>query len=232
LLVLKCNVSVLTKYERKMNIILIILSFLAILAAFESALRARDKLVFNYTQRSASRMPSLDEPERLSSSVKQSLEPDQDSIAEILVSNPSGSESAFDSVSSDSVPLATSLTVSELLSSGEGENAKVQNLHADDPLETGERTLAHSTSSVLEEITRLEQAESKERIAQLAQFIDHPDTALRVAIAATLGELAAKTQGDDRQALITLLNHLTQDVDMQVRVQAAASLGAMPHQGE
>ena len=145
-----------------MNIILIILSFLAILAAFESALRARDKFVFNYTQRSA-RMPSLDEPERLSSSVKQSLEPDQDSIAEILVSNSSRSESAFDSVSSDSVPLATSLTVSELLSSGEGENAKVQNLYPDDPLETGERTLAHSTSSVLEEITRLEQAESREQ---------------------------------------------------------------------
>jgi hypothetical protein len=229
--VLKCNVSVLTKYERKMNIILIILSFLAILAAFESALRARDKFVFKYTQRSA-RTPSLDEPERLSSSVKQSLEPDQDSIDESLVSNPSGSENAFDSVSSDSVPLATSLTVSELLSSGEGENAKVQNLHADNPLETGERTLAHSTSSVLEEITRLEQAESKERIAQLVQFMDHPDTALRVAIAATLGELAAKTQGDDRQDLIALLNRLNQDVDMQVRVQAAASLGAMHHQGE
>ncbi len=111
------------------------------------------------------------------------------------------------------IPLATSLTVSEVVHPSETEPQIDLGITQHAP--------AHEShhASVVEEVTHLEH--DGEKLEQLAQQANHSDGNVRIVVAAELGEFAA--QGNERA--IAILNQLSQDVDPQVRVQAAASLG-------
>lgn len=113
------------------------------------------------------------------------------------------------------IPLATSLTVSEVVHPSETEPQI--DLGIAHPAPAQEAHEHHA--SVVEELSHLEH--DSEKLDQLAQQAQHPDGNVRIVVAAELGEFAA--QGNDRA--IAVLNQLSQDVDPQVRVQAAASLG-------
>ncbi|NJL20887.1 MAG: HEAT repeat domain-containing protein [Leptolyngbyaceae cyanobacterium SM1_3_5] len=64
--------------------------------------------------------------------------------------------------------------------------------------------------------------------------MEDPDSSMRASAAYVLGDLATRTQGTDRQEIMAILMRLSQDVDPQVRVQAANALGGLgsPAMGE
>ncbi|NDJ16590.1 HEAT repeat domain-containing protein [Myxacorys almedinensis] len=205
-----------------MNILLIFLSFVAFLAAIEAALRTRDQFVSKYAHFDSATIS----PRQAKTVERAILEPE---IEPYSVNEPVNNVSNITSeiVSSDpSFLLATSLTISESLDESlHPEKLTIPDLYPDYPVEAESPTHAHHAPDVLQEIAQLEQVEPNERIAHLAQHLQHPDSALRGAIAATLGELFPKTHGSDRQELIRILTQLSQDANVQVRVQAAAALG-------
>jgi len=84
----------------------------------------------------------------------------------------------------------------------------------------------HHWHEVLEELAELGQSESS-GIDRLNQYVHHPDSVVRAAVAFTLGEIATKRQGQDREISISLLSELSQDENPQVRLQAASALGTI-----
>ncbi|MGG6265299.1 hypothetical protein ACQ4M3_13820 [Leptolyngbya sp. AN03gr2] len=103
------------------------------------------------------------------------------------------------------IPLATSLKISDVV---------------DSDLSIGSKSEEHHSHSVFEEIEQLEHIDEKlNRLQHQAAESDH---LMRLAAAVELGELAKQGQSHDR--VVTLLNQLTQDADLEVRVQAGTSL--------
>lgn len=206
-----------------MNISLIILSLLAILAAIEAALKTRDKFVSKPKHPSSTEtpVPPVTRKETSELDVESGSSSEGEPISNVSNITPNSATSEQD------IPLATSLTLSEVVDPVHPKTITIPDLYPGYPLEAEQQSQTHHTPDVLQEITQLDHREKKDQIAHLAQYVQHPDSVLRVAIASALGGLLPQTEGDDRHAAIALLNHLSQDVDSQVRVQAAASLGEL-----
>lgn len=107
------------------------------------------------------------------------------------------------------IPLATSLRISDVVESDLSIESKPETHHA---------------YSVIEEVGQLEHAD--ERLTRLQHQATDSDHLMRLAVAVELGELAKQGQSIDR--VVTLLNQLVQDADLEVRVQAGASLAMIP----
>ncbi|BAU10612.1 hypothetical protein LEP3755_10980 [Leptolyngbya sp. NIES-3755] len=107
------------------------------------------------------------------------------------------------------IPLATSLKISDVV---------------DSDLSIESKSEEHHAQSVFEEIEQLEHID--EKLNRLQHQVTESDHLVRLAAAVELGELAKQGQSHDR--VITLLNQLTQDADLEVRVQAGASLAMIP----
>jgi hypothetical protein len=107
------------------------------------------------------------------------------------------------------IPLATSLRISDVVDS-------------DLSIESKPETRHHY--SVIDEVGQLEHFD--ERLNQLQNQATDSDHLMRLAVAVELGELAKQGQSIDR--VVALLNQLTQDADLEVRVQAGTSLAMVP----
>ncbi|MBW4419111.1 MAG: HEAT repeat domain-containing protein [Myxacorys californica WJT36-NPBG1] len=209
-----------------MSISLIILSLVAILAAIEAALKTRERFVSHDNHPSSTTTPVPPETRKESSEFNAENVESGSSSDDEPVSNVSNA--TLDSANFEhDIPLATSLTISEVVDPVNPEKITIPDLYPGYPLESEQQAQPHHTPDVLQEINQLDHQSKKDQIAHLAQYVQHPDSVLRVVIASTLGGLLPDTQGDDRQAAIALLTRLSQDADSQVRVQAAASLGEL-----
>lgn len=120
--------------------------------------------------------------------------------------------------------LATSLSVSELVQS-EAEGVAHQVSQADEGAFHPSATAPQEHHTLLEEIAQLGRAGQIEQIEQLAHHVHNPDSVVRVAVAFALGEIAERHQGNSLDAIVPLLNELSQDTDSQVRLQALAAIG-------
>ncbi|MBE9012518.1 hypothetical protein IQ250_20165 [Pseudanabaenaceae cyanobacterium LEGE 13415] len=108
------------------------------------------------------------------------------------------------------IPLATSLKISDVVDSDLSIEPQAKE--------------EHHHYSVIDEVEQLEHID--ERLNRIQHQATEPDHLMRLAAAVELGELAKQGQAHDR--VITLLNQLTQDADLEVRVQAGASLAMIP----
>lgn len=124
------------------------------------------------------------------------------------------------------VPLATSVSISELVQSEttQSSDASVVPELATEGLARGE---ASETHPVLEEISQLGRSQQLHQVAHLARYVYHADSVVRVAVAFALGELAATRQGKGVEAIVPILSKLAQDANPQVRLQAVAALGSI-----
>jgi len=107
------------------------------------------------------------------------------------------------------IPLATSLKISDVVESDLSIEPKAEE---------------HQVYSVLDEVEQLEH--TGEKLSQLEHQATNSDHLMRLAVAVELGELAK--QGYEIDRVVALLNQLTQDADLEVRVQAGASLSMIP----
>lgn len=126
------------------------------------------------------------------------------------------------------LPIATSIPLSEVVNPLDTVKPPVEvNLvDAHDSLESASQDQLHSShSTVLAEIAQLDQAESATTMGQLGQYLEHPDSIMRAALASVLGELAIKRQGQNIDQIMTMLNTLTTDTNLQVKTEAMAALG-------
>lgn len=209
----------------------VILIIVAMLAAIEAALRVRDQY-HSFVTSPAEESEALDRPY---------LEEDIDSEHPLPTPEPASSmqEDALQEILAAEVelPLAASIMVSDLERQGNqlaGPQIRMQveNLpDADLPMADREQDPRPHGQDVLEEIVELEQTDHESQIQHLAALAMHEDSVRRVAAATALGDLAMQVQGSHRDTMIQLLNQLLQDADIQVRVQAAAALGAMKLEG-
>lgn len=215
-----------------MSITLVLLTFFALIAAIGAISRmqnsSKNKSISTQTPSSNENSSGLGVQDVIAKSAEQpQLQPDID-FAQIpsTVSEPA-SETPIDirvvppfvPQPELDVPLATSLKVSDVVHPSEVQPEIDLSSHQ---ISTQSNHEAHS--SVVEEVAQLEhETDAIDRLAQQAQ---DPDGTMRVAVAATLGELAV--QGRNREQIIALLNQLSQDADPQVRVQAIASMGMIP----
>lgn len=124
------------------------------------------------------------------------------------------------------LPLATAVPLSEVVNPAD----------TTPPIEIDLGTAHHSTVApsehqvdsphhVLTEIAQLDQEALPDPMAQLGQYLDHPDSLMRSALASVLGEMAIKRQGHNVEQILTALNTLTTDANLQVRTEAMAALG-------
>jgi hypothetical protein len=113
------------------------------------------------------------------------------------------------------ISLATTLKISEAI-----EPSIEPTLETDSSPEA-----AHHPQGVLAEIEQLEQTE--DTLNHLAGRAIDADPFMRLAVAVELGELAKRGQAVDR--VVALLNGLMEDTDLEVRVQAGASLAMLPN---
>jgi hypothetical protein len=170
--------------------------------------------------------------------VQSITEPDRDleqESAPLLNSGPSTPSVQISPIlpqSETEVPLAASLTVSELvqpspvgaseasegIQATEGDSAPPIAPAKSQPLDN------HEPYDVLEEIAQLGRGETQQ-IDRLARYIDHPDSDVRVAVAFALGELAASRQGKGVEEAVPLLSSLSEDANLKVRLQAVIALG-------
>lgn len=130
------------------------------------------------------------------------------------------------------VPLAVSLTVSELMHP-QTEEVTVPDLIPTDPelreiqQTAEEKPEAADRPGLIAEIAQLEQPHSESILSHVLQSLDHSDSTVRVAAVFELGELAAKHPGQINQDVIDRLNHLSQDADADVRSQAILALSKL-----
>jgi hypothetical protein len=130
------------------------------------------------------------------------------------------------------IPFAASLTVSELLEPVETEKllATESLMHGSGEAQPSSEPSAenhHNPLNLLEEIAELEPAGHDRQIAHLSHYVSHADSVMRGAAAVALGELAAKTHGEERDKIVALLQQFNQDSDPQVRLQATTALGSI-----
>lgn len=81
--------------------------------------------------------------------------------------------------------------------------------------------------TVLEEIAELGEGHPATTIVALRRYAHHSNPMVRATAAMTLGELAAKTQGQPQGEMVALLNELLQDSHSEVQLQASTALGKM-----
>lgn len=147
--------------------------------------------------------------------------PDRSSLSEL----PNELEVALTDAVAD-LPLATSIPLSEvvnpLATTAPVEITPLVDAPNTEPIS---EELAHSSLSVLAEIAQLDHVQPIEAMEQLVQYLDHPDSVMRTALASVLGELAINRQGQNIDQIMTMLNALTTDANLQVKTEAMAALG-------
>lgn len=190
-----------------MTILLFLTTIAAIVGALVSASRTYTKVRLQSAQNSVQ--------DAITAEANQSrLQPDLDSEqpAAIPISDSSGiAIPPLMPRPQAEIPLATSLRISEVI-----EPAAVSESSSE---------AAHHAQPVLEEVEQLGQLEIT--LTQLAMRAIDSDRMMRLAAAVELGELAKRGQSVDRVA--ALLNGLMEDVDVEIRVQAGASLAMLPN---
>ncbi|MBD2019460.1 HEAT repeat domain-containing protein [Leptolyngbya sp. FACHB-36] len=92
---------------------------------------------------------------------------------------------------------------------------------AHDPLEPAS---ASEASGSAQETDTIAQLRSTQSVAYLTRYANHSDSAVRVAVAETLGRRAVARE---TATIVPLLGRLSQDSQIDVRVAAIASLGAV-----
>ncbi|GAP98479.1 hypothetical protein [Leptolyngbya sp. NIES-2104] len=103
------------------------------------------------------------------------------------------------------ISLATSLRISDVV---------------DSDLLIESKPEAHHAYSVIDEVGQLDHFD--DRLRQLQHQATDSDHLVRLSVAVELGELAKQGQAIDQ--VVALLNQLTQDADLEVRVQAGTAL--------
>jgi hypothetical protein len=194
--------------EAEMSIALIVLIIFAVVAAIDAFLKVRDQY-----------RPQF-QPVNL---------PEKSSVEEEVDQGKSESVPSIHSEFLD-VPLATSITVSEIVNPTESlsevlTNLKTENLPEIDLPDVVSEHEHHHHADIFEEIERLEHGDQHQQLERLAQYVNEHDSVKRVAAASAVGAIARQVQGVNREQAIQLLNEFAHDVDPQVRVQAAACLG-------
>lgn len=205
--------------------VLSVLAILAVIAAIGSASKVQRKRA----SQPSSTVPSKPATPAKSSDLPQPAEVKSEPSSSSTVPSPARDPMAEELAESilemtPDLPLAASLLVSKVVNPPENElgvQLDRPNLSEDTP----DAAPAHHGANLLAEIAELD-AQPSDRIAHLSQFVEHPDSIMRVSAAYALGELAAQTQGSAKENIIALLVRLSQDVDPQVRVQAASALGS------
>lgn len=133
------------------------------------------------------------------------------------------------------IPLATSLTVSEVIDpaaspvaveapEGQEERGDILISEAMAPGEPRAVANAHHALNLLEEMDQLEESNHSEKLEHLSQYLNDPDSLKRLASVVALNQLAHESQGQNRLETVSLLNRFTSDADPQVRLQAATAL--------
>ena len=229
---------------RKMAIVYSVLAVLAVISAIGSASRVQRKRAGQLATAPAKAKLPPTPPQPTPSHPVQSPQPAADMPPPSVPAEPAPSQQqdggpSIDPVAQElaesimemmpKIPLATTLTVGEVVNPQENELGAVQldrvNFAAQHDAPT---TQAHRGHNLLEEIAELEAGQG-DRMTYLSQYVEHPDSVMRVSAAFALGELAARSQGQEQQELIGVLLRLCQDVDPLVRVQAGSALGAIDH---
>ncbi|MBL1175194.1 HEAT repeat domain-containing protein [Pantanalinema sp. GBBB05] len=148
--------------------------------------------------------------------------PDRSSLSEL----PNELEAALTDAVAD-LPLATSIPLSEVVNPLATTTTPVEITPIVEAPNTEpiSEELVHPSLSVLAEIAQLDQAKPIEAMEQLVQYLDHPDSVMRAALASVLGELAINRQGQNIDQIMTMLNTLTTDANLQVKTEAMAALG-------
>jgi hypothetical protein len=192
-----------------MTILLLLTAIAAILGAIVSASRTYTKLQLESAQSS---VQDAIAPE----ANRSRLQPDLDSEQPQPAATPANESSRIAipplmPQPKPEIPLATSLRISDVVE---------PELSIESTSDT-----PHHAQPVLEEVEQLEQLE--ETLNQLAARAIDPERLMRLAVAVELGELAKRGQAVDR--VVALLNQLMEDADVEVRVQAGASLAMVPN---
>jgi hypothetical protein len=125
-------------------------------------------------------------------------------------------------------PLATSLPLVEVVHPTEiaVPPVEISLVHSHNgATEATSEEQTHPSHNVLAEIAELDSSESMDTMTQLTQYLDHPDHIMRAALASVLGELAIKRRGQNIELIMTMLNTLTTDPNLQVKTEAMAAIG-------
>lgn len=192
-----------------MIILLFLTTIVAILGAIVSASRTYTKLKLQSVQSS---VQDAIAPEANQSRLQPDIDSEQSQSA--TTSGRETSEIAIPPLMPQpqaEIPLATSLKISDVVEPNAIDEFTSETVHHAQP--------------VLEEVEQLEQLD--ENLNQLATRVIDPDRLVRLAVAVELGELAKRGQSVDR--VVALLNQLIEDADVEVRVQAGASLAMLPN---
>lgn len=191
-----------------MTILILLTTIAAILGAIVSASRTYTKLQLESAQSSVQDAIAL---EANQSRLQPDLDSEQPQPAATVSESSGIAIPPLMPQPQAEIPLATSLKISDVV----------------DPELSVESTseAPHHTQPVLEEVEQLEHLENT--LNQLAIRVIDPDRLMRLAVAVELGELAKQGHSVDR--VVALLNQLMEDADVEVRVQAGASLAMVPN---
>lgn len=129
------------------------------------------------------------------------------------------------------VPLAASLSVTDVV---QPESVRPQldrdavppelGVDLTDPVQPAVDRPSHTTS-VVDEISRLNENGKTPSIAYLTQQANHSSQDVRRVVAVALGDLAARRQGQDIETIVAILGRLSHDSDLLVRLHAVEALG-------
>lgn len=131
------------------------------------------------------------------------------------------SEASSSSPQPDPAPLAASLSVSELVQPDDATSTAEQQITHE---VSSSKTDSHEHHALLDEIADLGRSATEQPDPKLLQYADHSDAAIRAAVAFALGD-AADRSGQPPDEIVSVLDRLSNDPDLQVRTRAAAALG-------
>jgi len=171
-------------------------------------------------------MPSPSKPRAATKSTAPPKQPNSGNATPIVPPN---------LISSDDVPLATSLPVRDVVNPPRPSELPPVH-HQDMDVDLAPMTDANATSgkghgehrTVLEEIASLGQRGQEDAIAQLSHHIEDSDHTVRAAVASALGDLATHLQGSRLEEALIHLSHLSNDASPDVRTEAATALARIP----
>ncbi len=212
-----------------MTIALSLLALLAIAAAIGAASRVQRQLAAAATQTKPGQISekalvgSLQE-RQFPEAQQPQMESDRDRD-QVFTPSSSASEAKEPIVDTSKllieVPLATSLTVTEVLHPAEVEVS----LQFGRALEEPSETVAHV--NLLNELDELDHSDHHGQIAHLSRYVEHSDGVMRAAAAFALGELLAKSDRFEVEEISALLHQFSQDANPQVRLQAVNAFNKM-----
>lgn len=155
------------------------------------------------------------------------LQPDLDSEQPESVKSPTSSVSEQESVEAPHprpIPESSTIAIPPMMPIAEADISLATSLRISDVVDSDlsieSKPEAHHAYSVIDEVGQLDHFD--ERLHQLQHQATDSHHLVRLSVAVELGELAKQGQAIDQ--VVTLLNQLTQDADLEVRVQAGTAL--------